>query len=51
MCAALPTRDGHGRRRLGVPPAVKLSAVKLSALRMQRCRRATPQYAEEISAH
>ncbi|MHB8274212.1 MAG: hypothetical protein ACYDC9_05530 [Dermatophilaceae bacterium] len=46
MCAALPTRDGHGRRRLGVPPAVKLSA-----LRMQRCRRATPQYAEEISAH
>ena len=51
MCAALPTGDGHEQRRPGVPQAVQLSAVQLSASRMQRCRRATRQNAEELSAH
>jgi len=46
MCAALPTGDGHEQRRPGVP-----QAVQLSASRMQRCRRATRQNAEELSAH
>jgi len=46
MYAALPTRDGHEQPRPGVLPGAKLSVS-----RMQRCRRATRQYAEELSAH